>query len=159
MKMDLRSISDMGFRPESFFLGQTSGCGIARDTFGRVLRRYAVNTRGARVGAYGGVQVDHTFVFETGDIEVMTWLITPAGDGRYIVAEPEVGARMDGTLSNGDFITAFHRRFNSRFGSIRARFSARMALLEAETAVASIKVSVLGAPFATMTTFHRKVGA
>ncbi len=149
----------MSFRPEEFFLGQTSGCGLARDPFGKVIQRFAVTTRGARTNTYGAIQIDHTFIFDNGEIEAMSWVITEAVEGRYVIAEPRAGSGIIARAVDDDFEMSFKRRFKSRFGQVNARFQSRMSLLEPELAVANNKVSVLGAPLGTMTTFHRKIGA
>lgn len=159
MNIGVKSISDMTFRPERFFLGQTSGCGLARDPFGKVIQRFAVTTRGARTNTYGAIQIDQTFIFDSGEIEAMSWLITEALEGRYIVAEPTSGTGIVARAVDDDFEISFRRQFKSRFGRVSARFQSRMSLLEPELAVANNKVSVLGAPLGTMTTFHRKIGA
>ncbi len=152
-------MSDMSFRPERFFLGQTSGCGLARDPFGKVIQRFVVTTRGARTNTYGALQIDHTFVFDNGEIEAMSWLITEAAEGRYVIAEPRSGTGIIARAVDDDFEMSFKRQFKSRFGQVTARFQSRMSLLEPELAVANNKVSVLGAPLGTMTTFHRRIGA
>lgn len=158
MNIGVKSISDMTFRPERFFLGQTTGCGLARDPFGKVIHRFAVTTRGARTNTYGAIQIDHTCIFDNGEIEVMSWLITEAVEGRYVVAEPQLGSDIMARAVDDDFEMSFKRKFKSRFGRVGARFQSRMSLLEPELAVANNRVSVLGAPLGTMTTFHRKVG-
>ena len=159
MNVDVKTASDLAFRPEQFFLGKTAGGGLVRDPFGKVVRRYAVTTRGTRDDAYGAIQVDHTFVFDNGEIDVMTWLISEAGEGRYAVAAPQAGSGIVAQIVDGDFAFAINRRFKSRFGPLKARFFIRLTLVEPETALGNTRVHVLGAPFSVMTAVHRRSGA
>jgi len=125
---------DSTFRPESFFIGQTVGGGVLRDPFFRITRRFRVETRGYRDGSYGAVKLDETYAYDTGEVDAFQWVITPAGAGRYVLAEALGPAR----------------------GLAKPRFKVRMGLVGGDTVLKSVRVGLLGAPLGTVTAVHRR---
>ena len=91
----------MIFRPESFFIGQTVGGGVLRNPFFRITRRFRVETRGYRDGSYGGIKLDETYAYDTGEVEAFQWMITPAGAGRYVLAEASMPAPASSAYEEG----------------------------------------------------------
>ena len=157
MNLDVRALGDPTLRPERFFVGQTSGFGLVRNPFGKVMRRYAVTTRGSSGNAYGALQVDQTLYFDNGEIEAFNWLITEAVGDRYVFAEPRLGTGLFAELRDQDFVYAFRTRLPPPWTRLRLplRFAGRMSLVAQETVISNIWVSMLGIPFATFTAFHR----
>jgi hypothetical protein len=141
------------FRPEIFFLGQTEGCGIDRDALGRTLRRCTIHAEGAMRAAMSAICVDEVLTYDDGEVQNWRWVLSDAGDGRYVVAEARAGSGHVAELRpDGDFLISFRRTR----GWLSQRHETRYALLEEDTAVESTKVTFLGAPQLMFTAFRRR---
>jgi hypothetical protein len=158
MNIHVRSLAETTLRPERFFLGQTSGSGLLRNVFGKVIHRFALTTRGARDGAYGGIKIDHTYAFDNGEIDVMSWLVKEAANGRYLIGDAQSARTRLAQIVDGDFSFVVHRRFTNRFGLATLRCQGRISLVEADTALSTIKLTMVGAPLGTLTGYHHRIG-
>lgn len=147
---------NLTFRPESFFLGQTIGAGVLRDPFFRITRRFRVETRGFRDGSYGAIKLDETYAYDTGEVEAFQWMITPAGAGRYVLAEASIGSGIMAHEQQGELIFAYRRSLGAARGLAKPRFAVCMGLVGGDTLLKSVRVKLLGAPLATITAFHRR---
>jgi hypothetical protein len=156
MTASARLCDDVIFRPEAFFLGHTVGAGVVRDLLGRVTRRFSVDTRGVREEAYGAIKLDETYAFDNGEIEVMRWMISAAGPNRYVLAEAKAGSGIVAQTQSGEMVFAYNRSSGGARGLASPHFAVRMTRLGDETILKAVKVSVLGAPLATLTGFHRR---
>ena len=104
------AMGDTVFRPELFFVGRTEGSGIVRDAFGRILRRCEIVTVGSRQAAYGALQMEETFSFDDGEVDVWRWVITAGGEGRYMASEQIAGSGLLAHRDGDDYVLSFHRR-------------------------------------------------
>ena len=146
------------FRPETFFIGHTVGGGVVRDPFLRIARRFHVETRGYRDGPYGAIKLDETYAYDTGEVDAFQWVITPAGTGRYVLAEASAGSGIVAQEERGELIFAYRRALGPARGLAKPRFGVRMGLIGGETLLKSVRVGLLGAPLGSMTAFHRRTG-
>ena len=146
------------FRPEIFFVGQTFGGGVLRDPFSRVTRRFHVETRGYNDGSYGAFKLDETYAYDTGEVDAFQWVITPAGAGRYVLAEASTGTGIMAQEQCGELTFAYRRPMGPARGLIKPRFEVRMGLIGGDTVLKSVRVGLLGAPLGTVTAFHRRAG-
>ncbi|HEY2050615.1 MAG TPA: DUF3833 family protein [Caulobacteraceae bacterium] len=144
------------FQPETFFIGQTIGGGVLRDPFFRITRRFQVETRGYQDGSYGAIKLDETYAYDTGEVEAFQWMITPAGAGRYVLAEASMGSGIMAHEQSGELIFAFRRPLGAARGLAKPRFAVRMGLVRGDTVLKSVKMCLLGAPLGTVTAFHRR---
>ncbi|HEX4742318.1 MAG TPA: DUF3833 family protein [Caulobacteraceae bacterium] len=151
-----RIFENLTFRPERFFIGQTVGGGVLRDPFFRITRRFRVETRGYRDGSYGGIKLDETYAYDTGEVEAFQWMITPAGAGRYVLAEASMGSGIMAYEEEGEVIFAYRRPLGPARGLAKPRFTVRMGLVGGDTVLKSVRVGLLGAPLGTVTAFHRR---
>ena len=157
--MDVKTsvMGDTIFRPEKFFVGRTEGSGIVRDAFGRILRRCEIVTMGSRQASYGALQMDETFTYDDGEVDVWRWVVTAGGDGRYIASEQVAGSGIVAHRNGGDYVLAFHRPTSRTPKWLAPRYATRFSLLSADIALKTAKVSLLGAPIAVLTAIHRRV--
>jgi hypothetical protein len=144
------------FRPETFFIGQTMGGGVLRDPFFRITRRFRVETRGYHDGSYGAIKLDETYAYDSGEIEAFQWVITPAGAGRYVLAEASTGSGILAHEQEGELIFAYRRSLGPARGLAKPRFAVRMGLVGGDTLLKSVRVGLLGAPLGTVTAVHRR---
>lgn len=144
------------FRPETFFIGQTIGGGVLRDPFFRITRRFRVETRGYRDGSYGAIKLDETYAYDTGEVEALQWVITPAGAGRYVLAEATTGSGIMAHEQQGELIFAYRRPLGPARGLAKPQFAVRMGLVGGDTVLKTVHMGLLGAPLGTVTAFHRR---
>jgi hypothetical protein len=158
MHAGLELTDDQAFRPETFFLGQTTGSGVVRDPLSRITRRFRVDTRGQRDQAYGAINFDETFAYDSGEVEVLRWVISAAGPGRYVLAEATAGSGIVAHVRRGDLVFAYSRPSGAARGLAAPRYSVRMTMLAPETVLKSVRISLLGAPMGHVTAIHRRIG-
>ncbi len=82
------------FRPEVFFSGETRGWGMLQDRFGRLRRRFIVETTGHRRGEQ--LTLNEVFRFDDGEISYRTWDVRHLGGGRYEGRAGDVIGRAEG---------------------------------------------------------------
>ncbi len=152
------AMGDTVFRPELFFVGRTEGSGIVRDAFGRVMRRCEIETVGSRQASCGALQMEETFRFDDGEIDVWRWVVTAGGDGRYMASEQIAGSGLIAHRDGDDYVLNFHRPVPRAPKWLAARYATRFSLLSADIALKTAKVSLLGAPLGVLTGIHRRVG-
>ena len=150
-------MGDTIFRPELFFVGRTEGSGILRDPFGRMLRRCEIITVGSRQASYGALQMEETFTYADGEVDVWRWVVTAGGDGRYMASEQVAGSGLVPHRVGDDYVLHFHRSTNGGPKWFAPHYATRFSLLSPDIALKTAKVSLLGAPLAVLTAIHRKV--
>jgi hypothetical protein len=151
--------SDLVFRPEAFFLGRTEGAGVVHDTFGRLVRRCRIATRGALLENRATIQLEEEFTYDDGEIDVWRWLMSPGRNGRYAVAEARAGAGIAGEVRAGDYQLAFRRPMKRATGWLAPRFSTRFTLLSPDLALKRAEMSLYGAPLGRWLAVHRRIEA
>jgi hypothetical protein len=150
-----RHSHDLTFRPEVFFLGQTEGVGIDRDAFGRTLRRCTIRTEGAMRPAISAICVDEVMTYDDGEIQNWHWVLSPASNGRYVVAEAQAGSGHVAQLRpDGDFLISFSRTR----GWLSERHATRYAMVSREVAVEQTEVTYFGMRRLSFTAFRRRLG-
>ena len=157
--MDVRAsaMGDTIFRPEIFFVGRTEGSGIVRDAFGRGVRRCAIVTVGSRQAAYGALQMEETFTYDDGEVDVWQWVVTAGGDGRYMASEKIAGSGIIAHREGDDYVLNFTRPAPKAPRWLAPRYATRFSLLSPAIALKSVKVSLFGAPLGVMTAIHSRV--
>jgi hypothetical protein len=156
--MDARvgSPEDLAFRPDGFFLGYTSGAGVIRDPLGRITRRFTVETQGHREKSYNALHLEETFAFDDGGVETFHWVISHAGPERYVLAEARAGSGIIAQAVNGELRFAYNRASGPARGIVTPRFAVRMTLLDGDTVLKAVKITVLGAPMGMLSGLHRR---
>lgn len=150
-------IGDTLFRPEVFFVGRTEGSGIVRNAFGRGVRRCEIVTVGSRQAAYGALQMEETFTYDDGEVDVWRWVVTAGGDGRYMASERIAGSGIVAHREGDDYVLSFNRPVGNGPRWLAPRYATRFSLLSPEIALKAVKVSLLGAPLGVMTAIHRRL--
>ena len=81
--MNVRDFEKMTpeFRPEDYFLGETTAWGLFEDRFGQVRRQFQVVVTGAMDG--NTLVLDEDFSYSDGEKERRIWRLTRKADGRY----------------------------------------------------------------------------
>ena len=151
----LRPAGPLPFRPEVFFLGRTEGAGVARDAFGRLIRRCRITTEGA-LSAQGSIQLEEVFAYDDGEVDVWRWAIRPSSDGRYLAAEAKAGAGFSGERRGQDYVIAFRRPLGEATGLLAPRFSTRFTMLTPDLALKRARLSLFGWPLGSLVAFHRR---
>lgn len=151
--------TEIGFRPETFFLGRTEGTGIIRNVLGAIIWRVAVRTEGTPHPTYPAIDMKQVFTFDDGDVQIWRWTIQPTADSRYLIAESQAGPGIVGRRAGSDFLLEFNRPTAWAPPITRPHFSARFTALAEDVALETVRIGLLGAPLARLTTIHRKVGA
>ncbi len=151
------AMGDTIFRPEVFFVGRTEGSGIVRGAFGRGVRRCEIVTVGSRQAAYGALQMEETFTYDDGEVDVWRWVVTAGGDGRYMASEQSAGSGIIAHREGDDYVLTFNRPVANGRKWLAPRYATRFSLLSPNIALKAVKVSVLGAPVAVMTGIHRRL--
>jgi hypothetical protein len=150
-------MGDTIFRPEVFFVGRTEGSGIVRDAFGGSVRRCDIVTVGSRQAAYGALQMEETFTYNDGEVDVWRWVVTAGGGGRYIASEQIAGSGLVANRDGDDYVLNFNRPVGKGPRWLAPRYATRFSLLSPDIALQAVKVSLLGAPVAVMTAIHRRL--
>lgn len=81
MAQDMAAAAPLRFELTTFLEGRTTAWGIFEDRFGRLRRRFEVEMNGRWHGAE--FHLDESFLYDTGEREHRTWIVTPLGDGRF----------------------------------------------------------------------------
>ncbi len=159
--MDVKTSArgDTIFRPELFFVGRTEGSGIVRNAFGRIMRRCEIVTVGVRQASYGALQMEETFTYDNGEVDVWRWVVTAGGDGRYIASEQIAGSGLVAHREGDDYVLSFHRPVARAPKWLAPRYATRFSLLSSDIALKTARVSLLGAPLGVLTGIHRRVPA
>lgn len=144
------------FRPEVFFIGRTRGWGVARGPTGRILRRCRIVTDGHMDEAYRAIHFDETFHWDDGERDEWRWAMTRGLDGRYVAAEAQAGAGIQGRFDGADYLLSFRRPLRPN-GGPRPRFITRFTQISANVALKSVRLSLLGLPLGSLTAFHQRV--
>jgi hypothetical protein len=148
---------ELSFRPEEFFVGRTVGGGAVRNPFGRIVRRCYITTEGRSSAGLGSVQFQETFAYDDGELDVWRWAMTAGRDGHYVAAEESAGSGISGQHRDGDYVLEFRRPQGKAQGLIAPHFATRFTLLAPDMAMKHVRISVLGAPVATLSAVHRRV--
>ena len=69
------------FRPEDYFVGETTAWGLFEDRFGQVRRQFQVVVTGVMDG--NTLVLDEDFSYSDGEKERRIWRLTRKADGRY----------------------------------------------------------------------------
>jgi hypothetical protein len=151
------AMGDTIFRPEIFFVGRTEGSGIVRDAFGRAVRRCEIVTAGSRQASYGALQMEETFTYDDGEVDVWRWVVTAGGDGRYMASEQIAGSGIIAHREGDDYVLNFNRPVGKGPRWLAPRYATRFSLLSPDIALKTAKVSLFGAPLGVMTGIHRRL--
>ena len=106
--------------PETFFQGRLAGWGVARDLFGRILRRFTIEMTGAWSDEHRALHLDETYSYIGGGVFNRRWAIHTDELGHIIGHDALEVARMQGRQQGDDFEIVFDRprRPGSRFNSV-----------------------------------------
>jgi len=149
-----RHSHDFTFRPEVFFLGRTEGSGIDRDLLGRTTRRCTICTEGVMRTSMSAICVDEVITYDDGEVQRWRWVLSGAGDGRYLVAEAQAGSgHMVERRGDGDFVVSFRRTRDW----ISQRHMTRYTMLDEFVSLESTTVSFLGIPRTMFTAIRRRI--
>jgi len=96
MDLGAPSADELAFRPDHFFLTPTTGRGVVRDSFGRIIDRCDVTTRGRWDHNRGALQFDETFSYQNGRSETLSWTFGPDAQGRMTASETSVASPVRG---------------------------------------------------------------
>ena len=128
-----------------------------RNPFGRIVRRCYITTEGRSSAGLGSIQFQETFAYDDGELDVWRWAMTAGRDGHYVAAEESAGSGISGQHRDGDYVLEFRRPQGKAQGLIAPHFATRFTLLAPDMAMKHVRISVLGAPVATLSAVHRRV--
>lgn len=118
MAQDMLPASEPRFELTSFFNGRTTAVGVFEDRFGRLKRRLEVRMHGQWIGS--DFRLDEYFIYDTGETENRTWLITPGRDGSFTATCPDCVGKAEGRCDAD---------------SIRMHYAFRLKLTDSEIVV------------------------
>lgn len=130
-----------------------------RDPFGHVVKRCEIVTTGSRQAAYGALQMEETFTFDDGEVDVWRWVVTTGGDGRYMASEQVAGSGLVAHRVGDDYVLNFHRPLGKGPRWLAPRYATRFSLLSQDIALKTARITLFGAPVASLTGIHRRVAS
>jgi hypothetical protein len=145
------------FLPERFFEGRTEGGGLVRDVFGRVQRRCTVVTEGVWNEAKHAIQLEESYAYDDGEVDIWRWVMTPTREGHYVAAEAKVGTGVNGWRDGLDYVLRFRRPVGKAAGPLAPSFHTRFTPVTADLVVKVARVSLYGLPLGSLTAVHRRV--
>ncbi len=95
--------------PEAFFQGRLRGWGVARDPFGRILRRFAIEMTGEWSDEHRALHLDETYSYIGGETFQRRWAIHTDEQGYIFGVDAMETARMRGRQIGNDFQITFDR--------------------------------------------------
>jgi hypothetical protein len=99
--------------------------------------------------------VDEVMHYDDGEIQNWRWVLSPASNGRYVVAEAQAGSGHVAELrADGDFRVSFRRTR----GWFSERHTTRYSMLSKDMAVEQTEVTMLGLRQLSFTAFRRRIG-
>jgi hypothetical protein len=105
--------------PETFFQGRLAGWGVARDLFGRILRRFTIEMVGEWSEEHRALHLDETYAYIDGETHQRRWAIHTDDQGYILGHDALEVARMRGRQIGVDFEIVFDRpRQPGRFNSV-----------------------------------------
>ena len=158
--MDLGAASEdeLAFRPDLFFLVPTSGRGVVRDGFGRMIDRCEVTTQGRWDHSRGALHFDETFTYQNGRTETLRWTFGPDAQGRMAASEASVTSPVRGWPEGQDYRLRFKRAGAPPLDKTQVDYDVRFTLMEPDTAMKTAKLKLFGVTLGVMTAYHRRVG-
>ena len=98
--------------------------------------------------------VDEVITYDDGEVQNWRWVLSDAGDGRYLVAEAQAGSgHVVERRGDGDFVISF-RRTRDWFSH---RHLTRYTMLDEWVSMESTTVSLLGIPQTLFTAIRRRI--
>jgi hypothetical protein len=95
--------------PETFFQGRLCGWGVARDPFGRVLRRFRLDMTGAWSEEHRALHLDETYSYIGGESYQRRWAIHSDEEGHILGHDALEIGRLRGRQTGADFQIVFDR--------------------------------------------------
>lgn len=127
---------------EEFFSGPLTAHGVVKDRSGRVIRHFSADIVASWQGGVGTLEED--FVFNDGEKQQRTWILTPKGEGRYTgTAGDVVGAGELEVAGNSVFLD-YTLRLPWRGDTIDVRVDDRMYLVGQDVLINESVLSKFG---------------
>lgn len=95
--------------PETFFQGRLVGWGVARDLFGRILRRFTIVMDGQWSDEHRALHLDETYTYVGGETRGRQWAIHTDDEGTIVGYDALETARMRGKQLGNEFQIIFDR--------------------------------------------------
>ena len=95
--------------PEEFFQGRLTGWGVARDLFGRILRRFTIEMIGEWSDEHRALHLDETYRYTDGTSFQRRWAIHTDDEGHILGQDALEMARLRGHQIGTDFQIVFDR--------------------------------------------------
>jgi hypothetical protein len=95
--------------PETFFQGRLCGWGVARDPFGRILRRFHIEMTGAWSDEHRALHLDETYSYVGGERYQRRWEIHTDEEGHILGHDALEIGRLRGRQIGPDFEILFDR--------------------------------------------------
>jgi Protein of unknown function (DUF3833) len=154
MAQDMTTAVSSRFELTSFLEGRTSAWGIFEDRFGKLRRRFSVEMNGRWKGS--AFHLDECFIYDTGERELRTWIVTPLGDGRFTATCPDCVGRASGECDDQSIRMRY--RFRLRLGgrTINVSFDDRIYRMCEDIAVNRATMSKWGVKLGELSLFFRR---
>jgi hypothetical protein len=102
-------VAEKPVTPEAFFQGRLRGWGVARDPFGRILRRFGIEMAGEWSEEHRALHLDETYSYIGGESYQRRWAIHSDEQGHIVGHDALQIARLRGRQMGSDFQIVFDR--------------------------------------------------
>ncbi len=143
------------FELTAFFHGSTRAWGVFEDRFGRLQRRFTVDMQGRWQGPV--FVLDERFVYDTGDIENRTWLVTPLGEGRFHATCADCVGSADGQCDADSIRMSYRFRLKLKDRQIVVAFDDRLYRMADATAINRTIMSKWGIKLGELSLFFQRL--
>jgi hypothetical protein len=134
------------FEPEVFFDGALTAHGVIKGVIkgrgGKVIRYFNVSINAYWRDGIGTLEED--FVFDDGEIDRRVWILTPAGQGRYIGTAGDVVGDGKITVAGNSMFLDYTLRIPWGDGTIDLRIDDRMYLVNPDVLINESRMKKFG---------------
>jgi len=149
---------ELAFRPDHFFLAPTTGRGVVRDRFGRIIDRCEIATEGRWDHNYGALHFDETYSYQNGRTETLNWAFGPDAQGRMTATEASVTSPVRGWCDGEDYRLRFKRQGAPPLDKAQMLYDVRFTLMRPDMALKIAKLKLFGVTLGVMTAYHLRGG-
>lgn len=142
------------FELTAFFNGRATAWGVFEDRFGRLRRRFEVDMRGHWEGAV--FRLDESFVYDTGEREERTWVVTPSGNGGFTAACADCVGIARGVCTDDTIRMSYDFRLKTNGREFTVHFDDRIYRMGAECAVNRAAMSKWGVKIGELSLFFQR---
>lgn len=142
------------FELTAFLEGRVSAWGIFEDRFGTLRRRFDVEMEGRWEG--GAFRLDESFIYDTGEREKRTWIVTPRGSGRFEATCADCVGSAHGTCDNDSIRMRYQFRLRLAGRAVVVTFDDRIYRMGPDIAINRATMSKWGIKLGELSLFFRR---